>query len=232
MGMFDNIRCEYPLPGHPPANAAELDFQTKDLESLLQTYVITPAGVLQLDGANVHFSGTVDFYWSNIVASGPGIYTHDGEDAHHLEYQALFIDGKVTRMEETENRKEPALAFSERDFGIPMLTPEERAEQEKRYAESLLGRTICIWWGGDSSEGYAARVVAESDKELVLQTEAGKFEIIHRHMRDHTFFDSYEDGKRDRDERKADWDRRKAEYEEKVAARNRAKRTDETADGV
>jgi hypothetical protein len=36
MGMFDNIRCEYPLPGNPPANAAELDFQTKDLESLLQ----------------------------------------------------------------------------------------------------------------------------------------------------------------------------------------------------
>jgi len=232
MGMFDNIRCEYPLPGNPPANAAELDFQTKDLESLLQTYVITPAGVLQLDGANVPFSGTVDFYWSNIVASGPGIYTHDGEDAHHLEYQALFIDGKVTRMEETENRKEAALAFSERDFGMPTLTPEERAEQKKRYAESLLGRTMCIWWGGDTTEGYAAKVVTESDKELVLQTENGKFEIIDRHSRDRTLFDSYEDGKRHRDDREADWDRRKAEYAAKLAARNSAKPDDETAGGA
>jgi hypothetical protein len=194
--------------------------------------VITPAGVLQLDGADVPFSGTVNFYRSNIVASGPGIYTRAGEDAHYLKYKAEFLYGKVTRIEETENRKEAALEFSEKNFGIPQPTPEERAEQKKRYAESLLGRTMCIWWGGDTAEGYTVKVVAESDQELVLQQENGKFEIMHRHSREHTLFDSYEDGKRDRDERKADWDRRKAEYEEKVAARNKAKRGDETASGV
>jgi hypothetical protein len=41
-------------------------------------------------------------------------------------------------MEETENRKEAALEFSEKNFGIPQPTPEERAEQKKRYGESAI----------------------------------------------------------------------------------------------
>ncbi len=43
MGMFDTVRCEYPLP-EPEHNA--LDFQTKSLDSYLDDYTITRDGRL------------------------------------------------------------------------------------------------------------------------------------------------------------------------------------------
>jgi hypothetical protein len=43
MGLFDTIYCQYPLPD---ARHQDLDFQTKDLECLLDTYTITPDGRL------------------------------------------------------------------------------------------------------------------------------------------------------------------------------------------
>ena len=43
MGMFDNLRCEYPLPD---AAAQNFDFQTQSLDCLLDDYVITKEGRL------------------------------------------------------------------------------------------------------------------------------------------------------------------------------------------
>jgi hypothetical protein len=43
MGMFDTIYCQYPLPN---PRHQDLDFQTKDLENLLDTYTITREGRL------------------------------------------------------------------------------------------------------------------------------------------------------------------------------------------
>ena len=43
MGMFDTIRCEYPLPD---ADHQNLEFQTKSLECLLDEYTITRDGKL------------------------------------------------------------------------------------------------------------------------------------------------------------------------------------------
>jgi hypothetical protein len=43
MGLFDTIHCEYLLPN--PAHQ-ELDFQTKDLDCLMETYTIIPDGRL------------------------------------------------------------------------------------------------------------------------------------------------------------------------------------------
>lgn len=45
MGMFDTIYCQYSLPD---ARHQDLDFQTKDLECLLHTYIITRDGRLVL----------------------------------------------------------------------------------------------------------------------------------------------------------------------------------------
>lgn len=36
MGLFDDVRCEYPLPSRAHQG---LNFQTKDLESLMDRYV-------------------------------------------------------------------------------------------------------------------------------------------------------------------------------------------------
>ena len=43
MGMYDNIKCKYPLPD---AAAQGVDFQTKDLECTLAEYEITEDGRL------------------------------------------------------------------------------------------------------------------------------------------------------------------------------------------
>jgi hypothetical protein len=43
MGLFDTVHCEYPLPD---PRLQHLEFQTKDLECLLETYTITADGRL------------------------------------------------------------------------------------------------------------------------------------------------------------------------------------------
>jgi len=43
MGMFDTIKCEYPLPDK---ELQDEDFQTKDLACLLDQYTITKSGEL------------------------------------------------------------------------------------------------------------------------------------------------------------------------------------------
>lgn len=45
MGMFDTLFCKYPLP--PVEGISEkTEFQTKDFECLIETYIITPQGTL------------------------------------------------------------------------------------------------------------------------------------------------------------------------------------------
>ncbi len=44
MGMYDRIKCNYPLPGNPPV----IEFQTKDLDNCLDDYEITADGRLIL----------------------------------------------------------------------------------------------------------------------------------------------------------------------------------------
>lgn len=46
MGMFDNLRCEMPLPPEAPKAARDLVYQTKDLECGLLHYVIRGDGTL------------------------------------------------------------------------------------------------------------------------------------------------------------------------------------------
>lgn len=47
MGMFDTIYCKAPLPGNTPFDSTT-DFQTKDLECLMDTYVIEEDGRLMI----------------------------------------------------------------------------------------------------------------------------------------------------------------------------------------
>lgn len=51
MGMFDNVRCKYPLP---IAGAGELEFQTKDTpEQFLENYEIREDGTLWLEDYDI-----------------------------------------------------------------------------------------------------------------------------------------------------------------------------------
>jgi hypothetical protein len=87
MGMFDTVRCDYPLPERP--EWAE-DFQTKDLENQLDVYHISERGTLRLVrsfGENtpkpqiVDFTGELNFY--NTGAPG------------WVEYDADFVEGRL-----------------------------------------------------------------------------------------------------------------------------------------
>jgi hypothetical protein len=111
MGMFDNIICEYPLPGNPAVS----EWQTKDTPTqYLDTYIIAADGQLWHEVYDVEdksdpnatgwrraagcmtrvnqrrepvsdFRGSIDFY---------------GDDAAGVwwEFSALFDDGKLLNM--------------------------------------------------------------------------------------------------------------------------------------
>jgi hypothetical protein len=213
MGLFDYVKCNYSLPGTPPPCAATVSYQTQDLSCSLSHYTITQDGRLIDDSGREdrsHITATIDLVWSNVVAYGPGIYTANGEDALYLGYRVVFVDGKVTRIEETENRSERAAPRS--------LLDKSRSSQEverhrERIAESLLGRTLAVCQGSDLAKAYPATVIAENDTQLVVCKEDGKFVILQRASRDSTFFDSYEDAKAQNDRRDAEWQSQKEEYE-------------------
>ncbi len=217
MGMFDYITCLYPLPeGLPPGER----FQTKDLTNALMEYTITADGHLQEASASedrTGFTGTIELYWSNVVASGPGLYTRTGEDAHVLEYRITFVTGSVVRVEELKNEYKPALESSK--FPLwKMPSAEEQRQFEERRSEPLTGRTMWLWFGGHKT-GYAVKVIAESEHQLVLQAEDDRFQILDRGSRDRLLFDSQEDGLRYTNERQAEWERRRKEYDEAIQAR-------------
>lgn len=216
MGMYDYVICEYPLPGNPPEWAKE--FQTKDLDCQMDTYTITADGRLVGNEDLSDFTGTIEFYDSNVVASGPGTYTQNGEDAQWAEYRAIFVVGKLSELREIENRRERAAKYKPREY--PRLTDEDRQSIGARREESLIGKTMWLWWGSlnPDYQGYSVTVIAENSKEWVAQSADGSFEKVGRYQRDNCFHDSYEDGKRYNDERKAEWERKKAEYEAAISA--------------
>ena len=216
MGMFDYIRCELPLPGNPPEWAS--NFQTKDMDSWMDQYVIRANGTLLNESQPTEdlsdFMGTITFYDSNVVASGPGYYTENGEDARWLTYRALFVHGKLSELALIEDRSERAAKRKPAD--LTRLTDAEAAEAKARQSESLLGRTITILWGGDSAEPYDAVVIAENERDLVVQPDGG-FEIIPRFQRDNCFFDSREDALQHRADQKAEREAERREYVQEVA---------------
>src|SRR4051812_6215154 len=125
MGMYDNIRCDYPLPigpnGPPPDFVMEPGylFQSKDLDCSLSVFTIKADGTFDYETA---YTGELEFYTSNICGSGPGLYTRTGEDAISVDYLAKFVDGKLTSIVETAREIRPALPSKAMSFKAP--TPE------------------------------------------------------------------------------------------------------------
>jgi hypothetical protein len=98
MGLYDRIRCEYPLPdGFARTNG----WQTKDLECALLDYTITADGRLVLDpDEEVPFTGTITFYSNNLLGCAfkgdrPVLATDDDGPPWSREYTATFVDGHL-----------------------------------------------------------------------------------------------------------------------------------------
>ncbi len=218
MGLFDYVRCEYPLPGNPPIAPTD-GFQTKDLACIMTCYTITNDGrLVNEDGLDDRgdFTGTIRLAWSNVVAVGPGVYTANGEDAVSLEYQAVFVHGRLDELKEVSVKTEPAAKSQSRTERA--LTPEQTKEMELRRAESLVGRTMYLWWGG-KDDGYLVKVVVENRLFWVAEGPDERFEIIRRTDRDRILFDSRNDGVLYLEKRKADWEHRREEYEAEIRSK-------------
>jgi hypothetical protein len=135
MGLYDNIKCLYPLPDNPPENikkqALEGNFQTKDLECFLEDYTITEEGEL------IHHAVRYDFVpeeerpyygkpewitkpftrsFGSMKTTFTGdekekgtfalnFYTTNAETDEWYEYVALFKGGKLIAIERTENKE-------------------------------------------------------------------------------------------------------------------------------
>lgn len=105
MGMFDTIRCEYPLPDKEHQQES---FQTKSLERLLDQYTITKRGRLILHmhrhyqaktkDVDIEYHGDLRFYTS-VGERNDGTF-------EWVEYQARFTEGTIQWIVRVENERE------------------------------------------------------------------------------------------------------------------------------
>jgi hypothetical protein len=199
MGMFDEIICEYPLENAPSFIEEGHKFQTKSLDNTMSVYKISKDGKLilvkEICGSEVNkdlkFHGEIIFYTSNIKGCGHGIYfTRDGAAAENVDYKAIFNQGQLTEIKLINKTIEDALPVSEQNFKYL-----EDVESEE-MPESFLNSTVFVLWGGmDFKNGYNGKFIAESDKEIVIQTDK-KFEILYKSSFNYTVFLNQEHAKR------------------------------------
>jgi hypothetical protein len=181
MGMFDEIICDYPLPGTVPewAKAPDFHFQTKDLDCSLSTYRINHFGQLNLvkfrDGEqqivekSEPYTGDLDFYMSNTRGCAYGFsFTSRGEDNESVEWRARFRDGQLESIQQTEYTREVALPTSD----MPCLGQSIEPEPEHpNPPDTWMGRELWCQWGSlDPSieHGYPVKVLAETPHQVTF----------------------------------------------------------------
>ncbi len=108
MGMFDYVKCEYPLPD-PELQTEE--FQTKDFDCVMDAYIITSEGRLLLQP-----SQWVDISGQPLNDPGPPtdidhhgylrFYTSRNGPHGRLwyEYSARFTDGQLVSIERIQEK--------------------------------------------------------------------------------------------------------------------------------
>ena len=117
MGMFDKLKCEFPLPDS--FSPEGVWFQTKDTpEQNLQRYILSPDGTLMAEATQepLPFHGALTFYATNICGwSHRGVVTSDGNAPFWAEYCALYDHGTLLKLE----------GGCRPDATRPWITPEE-----------------------------------------------------------------------------------------------------------
>jgi hypothetical protein len=110
VGLFDTVRCEFPLPD--PSHQ-ELDFQTKDLDCLLEEYTITRDGrLIRYPRGRLFEPGrarAVDWPIHGDLRMYDSI-ERPGREGEWVEYLVRFTDGRVQwvrRLAQREPESEP-----------------------------------------------------------------------------------------------------------------------------
>ena len=127
MGMYDTVYCEYPLPN---ARHQDLDFQTKNLECLMDEYALTQDGRL-VRRAGIGFGGEGldrDTEWP--LHGDIRIYTSvKTEDPPWIEYVVRFTHGRVEWIRPlAEIRKDSALPHPNLDMSLEPYVAAKTAE--------------------------------------------------------------------------------------------------------
>ena len=135
MGLFDTIRCEYPLP---VAAHQDLEYQTKDLGSLLENYTITRDGRLIRHRRRGGLWGgrgpDRDIEWP--IHGDIRMYDYDDVRKAMIEYVVRFTHGRVEWIRPFE--KDLPLLDEEREV-LPHEPPASRA-----LVPELWGRRLTV----------------------------------------------------------------------------------------
>jgi hypothetical protein len=103
MGLFDTVHCNLPLPD---PNHQDLEYQTKDLERLLDIYTITAEGRMIRHARTRAKSPSRDIEWP--VHGDVRIYAGDPEKERGLiEYEVRFTYGWADAIRRLDEKREP-----------------------------------------------------------------------------------------------------------------------------
>jgi hypothetical protein len=133
MGLFDTIYCEYPLPD---PRHQELDFQTKSLERLMDTYTITRDGRLVRKASHGLWGAVLDRDVEWPIHGDISIYT--SVEKVWIEYVVRFTHGCVEWIRPLEGER-PSRTISPPPVGcVGLLEPSgsSEGEAEPRPAKS------------------------------------------------------------------------------------------------
>lgn len=145
MGMFDHIRCAYPLPEHAPVDG----YQTKDTDAqLLRAYTITADGrLLDERGEAVPYHGALTFYTDNLSAvCSEGYITYDHRRAEFWEFTARFDRGRLVTLDGGQQRPSDF-------FDCDPMTPDEFSACLDAAASMPRRRPIERWWQYQCPDG-------------------------------------------------------------------------------
>jgi hypothetical protein len=116
MGMFDYIRVETPLPRKHDVILADAMFQTKDLDCMMDVYVITSTGELYRERWDYTWVESDDGLLGGYLREIPDSFRREYLDNYHgnihfytsinwdgdthtrIDYVATFTNGKLSRM--------------------------------------------------------------------------------------------------------------------------------------
>ena len=171
MGLFDTVRCEYPLP---EARHQGLEFQTKDLECAMDHYTITREGrLIRHPGGWSPLDRDVE--WP--VHGDIRIYTSDKfQDPSWIEYVVRLTHGRVEWIRPLEEaRWAPGFTPPE---GEPLPESPKAVEPEAKPQDSTSSGPV-------QPDGEEARDAAEETLLLSLRRNRSDLEGLLEKCSDH-----------------------------------------------
>jgi hypothetical protein len=160
MGLFDHVICEYPLPD---PRHQELEFQTKDLDSLMYHYLVTRDGRLVRQARKGDAWGeAVDHDTEWPIHGDIRIYTYDDEAHRSIDYVVRFTHGRVEWVRDAEA---PAAADTPRERTAAV--PDEVIEGRRLTADEFVARTP------EKLELVDGRIPGDEDLLVLLLTGLG-----------------------------------------------------------